>query len=174
MEKLLISIIILSVTCRLNVYAQTNLQAGAVGSFSKTNAWGAEAIYNIKVAKKFSIGPGVKVIKFTAISDLYWPLFASFKYYVPLNNRASLFINVDPGYSIYSRKAYNGSYLDENSHGGFYGGGGLGLMLHSKPAPYLTCQFTKYGYLDNGSGIHNFFRSINTLTFTAGVFIRNK
>lgn len=148
------------------VIAQSSLQFGGVGSFSKTNGFGGEAILNLKVAKQLSVGPGIKVIKFTDIDKIYWPLLVSVKYYIPFKN-AQFYINVDPGYSIFPHdKVENAAY----EKGGIYAAGGIGLIGNSKLAPYVSIQFTKYGYNLHYLDVSKY-RSINTLTFTAGIAI---
>jgi len=158
-------LIIMAMGYTNKLFSQSHLQIGAVGSLSKTNGFGGEVIYNFQLGKNISLGPGVKAIKFTDINTLYWPLMANLKYYVPIK-KAKLFANIEPGYSIFS---HDWGYLGEYTKGGFYAGGGVGIMGVSKPAPYITAQFTKYGYNDHGTSGSKRYRSINTFTITAGV-----
>jgi len=135
--------------------AQTGgLQAGPVLTFlgKSEKGYGAELIANIPVEKKFSIGAGVRLMKFNSEPNLYTPVFATFKLSVAAN-KVIYFFNIDPGYGIHSfhnsfiYEAMNGKFQYEfKNSGGFYLGTGAGLRLKSKASPYINLQYSMYGF----------------------------
>lgn len=172
MKTFLLSLLISLQICSLHLFAQTNLQIGASGVFSKTKGNGLEIMANLKVAKGLSLGLGTQPIKFEEHNHWYVPVFSSLKYYYSLN-KTMLFANVDPGYGIYPAEDLSGGTVSFfYRKGTIYLSGGVGIAGKSKLAPYASIHFTKFGFRQylNGMGLY---RPISTFTFSAGIMLNN-
>lgn len=172
MKTFLLPLLIFLQICSLPLFAQTNLQIGASGVFSKTKGNGLEIMANLKVAKGLSLGLGTQPIKFEEHNHWYVPVFSSLKYYYSLK-KTMLFANVDPGYGIYPAEDLSGG--TESSFyrkGTIYLSGGVGIAGKSKLAPYASIHFTKFGFRQylNGAGLY---RPISTFTFSAGIMLNH-
>lgn len=156
----------------ISLFAQTNIQIGASGVFSKTRGNGLEIMANLKAAKGLSVGIGTQPIKFEEHNHWYVPVFSSLKYYYSLN-KTMLFANVDPGYGIYPAEDLSGgteSFFYRK--GTIYLSGGVGIAGKSKLAPYASIHFTKFGFRRylNGSALYS---PISTFTFSAGIMLNH-
>jgi hypothetical protein len=140
--------------------AQTgSLQIGGVTSFfghdefgKNESALGGELAANISIQKNISVGPGIQLLKFNSESNLYAPVFATFKLNLPAN-KVTYFFNADAGYGIhnlhtsFTDTATNGVFkLDFKNTGGFYLSTGAGVKLKGKTAPYINLRYSLYGF----------------------------
>lgn len=172
MKTFLLPLLIALQICSLPLFAQTNLQIGASGVFSKTRGSGLEIMASLKAAKGLSVGIGTQPLKFEEHNHWYVPVFSSLKYYYSLN-KTMLFANVDPGYGIYPAEDLSGgteSFFYRK--GTIYLSGGVGIAGKSKLAPYASIHFTKFGFRRylNGSTLYS---PISTFTFSAGIMLNH-
>jgi len=152
-------------------FSQSTIQLGGSGAFSKTTGWGAEIAGNVPIAKNFSLGVGIRPIKFEEHSNLYLPVFGTLNYYFPLQ-KGRLFASLDPGYGIYSSEHVSDGATDFSRRGGIYLSGGIGIMGTSQLAPYASLHFTKFGFTEH-YGIFSQYRPISTFTLTAGIALNH-
>jgi hypothetical protein len=169
MKQLSSITIIAALLVSLNSLSQNGVQIGAQGVFSKTKGWGAEVVGNIQAAKNFSVGIGIRPIKFEEHGKLYLPVFVTAKYYYPLP-KYTLFASLDPGYGIYPSEYVSDGPFSFYRKGAVYLSGSVSITGNSKLAPYASIHFTKFGFKEY-YGSSSQYRPISTFTFTAGIIL---
>jgi hypothetical protein len=172
-----------------NSKAQTGgLQIGAVATFfgKQQNNYGGELIENFSIKKNISAGGGIQLLSFNAESNLYIPVFATFKLLLPAN-KIEYFFHIDPGYGIHNYNSSilfdgtNGSFqFDFKNTGGFYLGTGAGVRLKSKASPYINLQYSIYHfkYVATNTDLNELKEDVYTdkrfstgITITAGIWL---